>query len=970
MPLTLHLISHTHWDREWYLTFQQFRLRLVHLLDELLEILAEDPSYRHFLLDGQTIVLDDYLQIRPEREPEIRELVEQGRLSIGPWHILPDEFLVSPEATLRNLLQGERTARRFGGKMKVGYIPDPFGHIGQLPQILRGFGIDTACLQRGLSDEPVELLWQAPDGSTVFLAYLRDGYGNAYALPADSPQRLLSEVQRLAHSLLPHSLAGKLCEQGEGHLLFMQGTDHMRPPRSTPAALAAVNNHLPGYTFEHSTLARYMQGIRDELEKSQLSLPVVLGELRSGKRHPLLPGVMSARMWIKQRNTACENLLEKWAEPFSTWAEAAGQDPLDPTPVEGAFLSPVRVRRPAALLRYAWRLLMENHPHDSICGCSVDAVHEEMKPRFDQVEQIGEEITRQSLAALADAADTRPPEGVERAVQAVVVFNPVSGPRTDWVQVKIPYQPGLERLEIRDRQGEKVPHQVLSTESREVMSATLDREGLKSVLQMVSDARLASMAVRRVDLERQANQLKVNIFLAPTGGPDWPAWEKSLQALQNALEDPDLDTFVVQARTVPEVQARFLASQVPMYGLRTYWVCQAAGEQPQDDVPGPGDELRIQNDLLELTFSAGSGVFSLSDRRGVVLTGLNRFVDGGDCGDEYNFAPPEQDSLFEAARVKSVRVETGPLQQSIEVQLELPVPLSLSPDRRSRSQELTRLQITTRATLTQGVPRVDFVSRVENPAQDHRLRVHFPFAGQTAEAEHDGHFQVVRRPVGVPEAGPDWIEQPRPEVHQRAFTRAAAGGVSLTLANRGLPEVEVRRVEDGEMELSLTLLRCVGWLSRDDFSTRRGHAGPMLATPGAQMQGSHTFEYALILGDSADPLADYRQAYAFASPLRAAAASLHAGDLPGECSLVNVTSPAFQVSAVKATEDDTAAIVVRGYNLSAEPQQVSLSLWRPFARVERTALDESTLSVLEADERGQVSFTCRGHEIVTLKFSE
>ena len=147
---TLHVISHTHWDREWYLTFQQFRLKLVHLIDKLLEILDEDPDFKYFMLDGQTIVLDDYLQIRPDMEEVLRQHIQKGRILIGPWHILPDMFLVSPEARIRNLLQGARTARKFGPKMPIGYIPDPFGHPGQVPQILKRFGIEAAALWRGV----------------------------------------------------------------------------------------------------------------------------------------------------------------------------------------------------------------------------------------------------------------------------------------------------------------------------------------------------------------------------------------------------------------------------------------------------------------------------------------------------------------------------------------------------------------------------------------------------------------------------------------------------------------------------------------------------------------------------------------------------------------------------------------------------------------------------------------------------
>ena len=186
---TLHLISHTHWDREWYLTFQQFRLKLVHLIDNLLDLLDSDADFKYFMLDGQTIVLDDYLLMRPERADDLRRHIRKGRLLIGPWYILPDEFLVSPEATIRNLLEGERTCRRFGAKMMSGYLPDPFGHIGQMPQILRGFGIESACLWRGLSDEPCEFWWQASDGSSVLMAYLRESYSNAALLPAAEPKR-------------------------------------------------------------------------------------------------------------------------------------------------------------------------------------------------------------------------------------------------------------------------------------------------------------------------------------------------------------------------------------------------------------------------------------------------------------------------------------------------------------------------------------------------------------------------------------------------------------------------------------------------------------------------------------------------------------------------------------------------------------------------------------------------------------
>src|SRR5436309_14128082 len=202
---TYHIVSHSHWDREWYKTFEQFRSMLVNMVDELLRILERDPTFACFTLDGQTETLEDYLTVRPDCEREIRRLVAEGRLIIGPWYILPDEFLVSAEATVRNLLAGTRMAEDFGGEMKVGYIPDSFGHIAMMPAILKGFDIDTALIYRGFGGEPdqktSEYWWKAPDGTKSLMVHLHsNGYSGGY-FHQDTDDKIIKRFETLKDEL-------------------------------------------------------------------------------------------------------------------------------------------------------------------------------------------------------------------------------------------------------------------------------------------------------------------------------------------------------------------------------------------------------------------------------------------------------------------------------------------------------------------------------------------------------------------------------------------------------------------------------------------------------------------------------------------------------------------------------------------------------------------------------------------------
>jgi alpha-mannosidase len=372
------LVPHTHWDREWYRPFQSFRMSLVDVVEEVLDLLESDERWR-FTLDGQLATVDDYVEIRPEGEARIRALVESGRLAVGPWQTLVDEFLVGGETIVRNLEAGLARAEDVGGAMRIGYLPDMFGHVAQMPQILRSAGIDVAVLWRGVpaAVESHAFEWEGIDGSVVRAEYLpENGYSNAARIGGEDT------VDAVAERLRPWF--------GEDPILGMVGTDHMPPIRD-------LFDRIPAGTHV-VTLAEYFDA---ELPLQQ-TVTKVEGELRSAARANLLPNVVSARIDIKQACGRAERALVQYAEPLQ--ALYGGE-------------------WPDAFLGLAWSRLFQNAAHDSICGCSADEVSAQVLVRYAEAEQIGNELTRRALERIAAQAPS----------DTTVVVNPSPFERTEVV---------------------------------------------------------------------------------------------------------------------------------------------------------------------------------------------------------------------------------------------------------------------------------------------------------------------------------------------------------------------------------------------------------------------------------------------------------------------------------------------------------------------------------------------------------
>lgn len=868
--------------------------------------------------------------------------------------------------------------------MPIGYMPDSFGHIGQMPQILSGFGIQAAALWRGLSNQPAELWWQSPDGSKILLAYMRDSYSNGANLPVHDSELFIEQIAIVGNSLSAHSAVND-------HLIML-GTDHMEPSPRTSASIDCANANLLYTGVIHSTLPGYIETIKAQIASGK-SIPTVRGELRACDHSPLLPGVLSTRMWIKQRNQHSQTLLEKWAEPFGVFAEnMISKQGMLSSPEE---IASNRIYNTAPIIRQVWRLLMENHPHDSICGCSIDQVHDEMRPRFDQVDQIAEELSLQSLQALARAVDTH----ADSVFSSIVLFNPHGHARRDVVEIALNIPEIVPAFELLDADQTVIPYEFIGASNAELANLLLKKNELRNTIGAINEGRVAGAAITSIKVTRQDETVIITTILDYKGQPNIREWQQAEADIARYEADPTVTHFYVLAHTPKVSSIRFVTPEIPAFGWRVIWVrtLPVPASAPTTtvnplikpflplflriaetelgskllDALNTSDETKppfvIENDFFRVE-AVPDGTLTVIDKStNSVFTGLNQFMEGGDSGDEYNYSPPAADSIS-TPKPATIKVSRNRLIPTLEIAYTFSVPTQLSPDRKARSKKRINLPITSRISLAPGVARINIHTEVDNTAKDHRLRVHFPVPFAVDNAHYDGHFEVIQRPLGLLEKTDNWSESPRPETHQGAFTSVTNGKIGLTIANRGLPEVEViRLLKPGETEIAITLLRCIGWLSRDDMPVRQGHAGPAFETPGAQLLGKWAFDYAII-PHRGTWKNEYQNAYAFQTTLRAIQTSLHDGEIPNHGAFISHSPDEFVISAVKETEDGKGWIV-RGYNISSESIQLNLKPLMRFSNARLVNLAEEEISALQVGNNGNITTSVPGHKILSIMFS-
>lgn len=890
-----HIVSHSHWDREWYMSFEQHRMKLVKLIDDLLELFEGDSGFSSFFLDGQTIALEDYLQIRPENRSKLEKYIQEGRLFVGPWYILQDEFLTSSESNIRNLLVGIKQAEEFGKVSMFGYFPDAFGNAGQMPQILKQAGMEAAFFGRGVKpvgfDNKVdetgdyesifsEMLWQSPDGSSLLGVLFANWYCNGMEVPTDEEQAKAYWGKRIPD-------ADKFASSN--HLLFMNGCDHQPVQKDLPQAIETAKKLFPEVDFRHSSLDAFVKGVK-EAQKNKLS--VVEGELTSQETDGwmTLVNTCSSRIYLKQMNQQAQAALEKLAEPLGVMA--------------GTYNAP--------WLRYSWKTLMQNHPHDSICGCSVDEVHREMAVRFEKSLQVSRELAADAQKALADCVDTTVFEKISADAVPIVVMNTSGWDRTGVVTANVDVL----------RRYHPDPHATW---------AEMEKQPVRS------------WSV--VDAEGHAVPCTVT-YLGLRFDYDLP---------ENAFRKP----YIAQT-----VRVSFEAENVPAAGLRAYALVPKDASQTEGSlVTGENtmenSRLRVQiqsNGTLDVTLKATDHTYR----------GLGCYEETGDIGNEYiYFQPVGSKPILSSELPAQIELVTDtPYAAAFEIRQTLRVPESadgallgeqvnvtpFNTRKAERSDKLVELPISTTVTLEKNGRGVKIRSSFVNQAKDHRLRMLFP-TGLVAKTHiADSIFEAVRRDN---RPAPCW-KNPSNCQHQQCFASVDDGANGLTIANFGLNEYEV--LPENGNAIAVTLLRAVGEMGDWGY----------FPTPEAQCLGAHAAELEIIPHEGGVAQSGaFAEAYQFQAAIPVQQTGLHKGALPASYGMFSYTGETLALSAIKQNED-SGDMVLRWFNLADAPCSLSVRFAQPVQAVYKSNVVEQTLEQVSADD-GAYRFEVGPAEIFTIR---
>ena len=920
----MHVISNTHWDREWSANFQETRMRLVEFLDALLDILDRRSDYKSFLLDSQAVPIEDYLEARPENRKRIEKHVAGGRLLIGPWYTCPEEFSVNGESIVRNLLYGHRVAEAFGSVMKVGYSPFSYGQNSQMPQIYTGFGIESILFYHGVTHDEVsnEFIFEGADGTQIFASQMSSNarynfYHDVYrkvvwdyekderiytwatgGLPFHSSSEAHCDEQYFLLDSLPRFNAERVesCIQElrdteittatTPYLAFMMGHDASVADEDVLRIIELAQDSIGSDTLMHSSLPDLIGKVQDAAD----SLPILKGErrtpkVRSGRVH-LNSNVLSSRTRMKHLNARAEETLQRWAEPYATVALCLGKT------------------YPGPLLDLAWRELLKGHAHDSISGSGVDDIEMDMTHRLRQVLGICRSVTHRCLAHIQSRIDNS-----NEALGDILltVFNASPNARSEILTAVVDVPPGVvsREFDLLDAEsGTPIPVQVATRKPHHV------------VVYNPKDA---------------AHTMKCERFTL-----------------------------------------HFNADEIPALGYATFRLNPKGSFERGDLARGQNS---MENEHLELRINVDGTLCARHKASGTTYDGLHYFEDSGEAGQAWKHIEPGIDGVISSHGfpVSIARVESGPLLARYRIDYHMIIPAGLDNagsdvwdrldgfDNAARRSEETRdLRITSIVTLRKGARSVEVRTRFHNSSEMHRLRVMFPtrLAG-TNTCYAESAFDVVERPIEPPPGDPWHGIGPRTHTMLR-FIDVSDGKAGLAVINDGLREYEV--TQDREKSIAVTLMRAYEVSVCSSAAGWETHPGMKLS----QSFGDHEFQYFIHPHAGRwDEAEVCREVERLNTPMEPVQAGRHGGDLPQRLSFLDVRPAGLLLSALKQSEDKQ-ALVLRIYNPTPNGVDGTLTFFQTIQSASLITLEELPVRDLQPDGKS-LRLRVEAKKIATLR---
>lgn len=922
----MHVISGTHWDREWRYTAEQSKVRLVNLIDSLINILENKSSYHSFLLDGGTVILEDYLSIRPENKERIKKLIKEKRIFLVNWYTLPDMFTVAPESILRNILIGQEMGNQFGGCMKTGYTATSYGQVAQLPQIYNKFGIDSIYFYRGLNKYVVPpcFLWEAPEGSKLlgirgFDVATRTNWFFYVHQPLVLNKEPIDTSYQFQKENLPVHLADEYSyEQGfqmlkenynfnhdkkalkqafnniyeytnwqniGSHLLALNIEDNQIPYEQLPEVIAELNKVSENVEIVQDSWDNFINEVKNDIPEK--SLKTYKGEFRHTAVewgwNGLLGAVLSSRINLKLLNEKAETELIYSAEPFASIASAMGYE----YPVQNF----IRI----------WKSLLQNHAHDSICGAAIDQAHKDMLYRFSFAQTVAQEISKKSIEKIWQNIDFSKFNDNDFTL---TVFNTLLHNREEVVPavVDLPKKLNIKYFDLIDLKGKKIPYEILSKQDISV----------------------------RID---------------------------------NELDSPGLEFPAERMRLLFQIKVPAMGyTSIALRPRGPQYACKPDFIPDRKLIASP--EGTLENKYLKININPNGTLKILDKKNNFAYQNLHFFADNGEIGSAHGTYTPLRDFLItsKGCNARIILIENNSLRGIFKIELNMRIPAGATLDGQDRVKEIIDLPITYRITLKKDSNRIEFKTRLINNSRDHRLRVLFPTGLKTDSSYAETPFMIVKRSILWKETG-DNIESHFPFQPMQNFVDVTDEKKGMAFLSKGLREYEV--IDDKQRTLAITLLRT--------------HRAYMMAnsnmTPeeldkykGSHQIGELEYNYALYFHEGDWNKGEVlKESYLHKVPAKIMQGVKNKGKLAPESNFFEIM-PADKVmlSALKKSEDGK-GILLRLWNPFNQSFDLKIKTGFKFAHADKVMLNEKKIKAFKFTNN-TLEVPMKKHEILTLIF--